>query len=306
MATSIEKNTKTLVQKKLDALFALQQKINNDATGSKAQQGTRVPLSSHVSYSAPDDYMDIEGMFGSLNTPQVNNMQFSNPLDNPESGRFNPDKSRENTLAGVDKGPNWGKAGTFAMQAAPAIYNMIRGLQKPEKTKPNYNPYEDEIRSTMRGRRFDIDPLLAANRTAQAVSNRNIRSAAGSRGALMGNLGAAQNYRMAGDAAAWSQKNNMDNQYLAEQAQMDYGLGMGRAQMDWHVQDANARNRAARNQFLGRGLSDLSMYSQNQQFMKNQRERDSQLVGLMPDMFNVFKYMPGLQDIYNTFNNGSK
>jgi hypothetical protein len=225
---------------------------------------------------------------------------FSNPLDDPNSASFDPAKSKANTLAeaGVGPGFDWGKAGNFAMQAAPAIYNMIKGLQKPQKVKANYNPYEGSARRLMANRRFDINPLLQDNRTNQAIMNRNIKSAANSRGELMSNLTAAQNSRSSADARAWSQKNNVDNQYLAEQAQMDYGLGRERAQMDWMTQDANARNLAATNQFLGQGLQDISNMSQTRELMDNQRNMDSQRNLIFRDMYkNMLPFMSGINDL---------
>jgi hypothetical protein len=205
---------------------------------------------------------------------------------------------------GGSSGPNWGKVGTFAAQMAPMLYNLGKGLQKPDKVKPNYNPYESKVRSLMANRRFNIDPLLNANLNAQAVSNRNIRNTANSRGELMGNLGAAQNYRMAGDAAAWSQKNNMDNQYMAEQAQMDANLGGNRAQMDWNTQTANAQNKAATNQFLGQSMNDFSKFSQMQQLMGNQKNRDAQLASLYPDMYSqIYQFQPAMQAIIKAAGN---
>jgi hypothetical protein len=232
-------------------------------------------------------------------------MKFSKSYDDPTSIDYSPAKSRAEALKAGPFGKkdlDWGKAGTFALQAAPAIYNMIKGLQRPDKVTPNYNPYENEIRSTMRNRRFNIDPILNANRTAQAVSNRNIRSVAGSRGELMGNLGASQNARMVGDATAWAQKNNMDNQYLSEQAQMDANLGQNRAQMDWMTQDANARNRTVTNQFMGQGINDIANLMQTRQLMNNQLLSDKQRIGVMKDALGVYRYMIGSQEIEEFLN----
>lgn len=193
---------------------------------------------------------------------------------------------------------DWSKAGAFVGQIAPMVYNMAKGLQRPDKATPNYNPYESQIRSLMANRRFNIDPLLNANLTANAVNNRNIRNVAGSRGELMGNLTASQNARMNADMSAWSTKTNQDNQYMAEQAQMDANLGANRAAMDWNVQDANARNKAATNQFMGQGLNDLSQFSQVQQQMKNQKFRDAQLASLYPDMYSqIYQFQPFMQEI---------
>lgn len=251
---------------------------NNDLWKTKANvSALKVPnLGGETSQQARD-------LYNSLESPKLTPNKTTPATANPNAGKL-----------------DWGKAGTFAGQVAPMVYNMIKGLQRPEKTTPNYNPYESKIRSLMANRRFNIDPMLNANLTAQAVTNRNIRNIANSRGEMMGNFGATQNYRMAGDASAWAQKNNMDNQYMAEQAQMDANLGGARANMDWMTQTANSQNKAATNSFLGQGFNDLGRFAQTQQLMGNQQMRDSQLAGLYPDMYGVYNFMYGAQDIVNS------
>lgn len=197
---------------------------------------------------------------------------------------------------------DWGNVGNTATQLASPVYNIMKGLSKPVKTQPKYNPYNDYIRSLMRDRRFNINPLLNQNLVGQAVTNRNITNVARSSGALLGNLGAAQNYRMADDMSAWAQKNNMDNEYLAQEAQMNYGLGRDISQMAWETQISNQQARAARNQFMGQGLLDLGNFAQVQQRMGNERLRDEQLLKIYPDMFkSMINFMPGMQDILNQY-----
>ena len=181
-------------------------------------------------------------------------------------------------------GPNWGKVGTMAGQIAPMIYNMAMGLKKPDKVRPNYNPYEGQIRSLMANRRFNIDPLLTANRTANAVANRNVRNTGNSRGEMMGNYGANQNYRMQADADAWAQKNNMDNRYMGQQAEMDAQLGWQRAGMDWNTQMENAGNKAATQQFMSQGFNELGKFAQTQQLMNNQMKNSQYLGGIYQDI----------------------
>ena len=247
-----------------------------------------------------------KGLLGSMNPPAQKGFNI-NSLGIGASG---PTQTASQAAAGIGgvvaKGASMATGLGMAAQLAPVVFNMIKGLQKPERTRPNYNPYESSARSLMANRRFNVDPMLNSNRNAQAVANRNIRNTAGSRGEMMANFGAAQNYRMAGDASAWSQKNNMDNEYMGQQAQMDAQLGQQRAQMDWNVQNANAQNKAAQQQFLGQGFSDLGQFGQVQQQMSNQKERDKQLLGLYPDMFGVYNFMNGIKDIENSFKTGKQ
>ena len=226
--------------------------------------------------------------------PNKTTLGTANPVNNTLAGKPNVQTTPTPT--------NWGKVGTFAGQVAPMLYNMFKGLQKPDKVKPMYNPYEGQIRSAMANRRFNIDPLLNANMVANAVGNRNIRNAANSRGEMMGNYGASQNQRMAGDAAAWAQKSNMDNQYLGEQAQMDANLGANRAQMDWMAQDYNLKNKTATNQFLGQGFNDLGQFAQMQQLMGNQTNNDAMLANILRSVYgpgSPTKFYGGYQDVLN-------
>ena len=226
--------------------------------------------------------------------PNKTTLGTANPVNNTLVGKPNVQTTPTPT--------NWGKVGTFAGQVAPMLYNMFKGLQKPDKVKPMYNPYEGQIRSAMANRRFNIDPLLNANMVANAVGNRNIRNAANSRGEMMGNYGASQNQRMAGDTAAWAQKNNMDNQYLGEQAQMDANLGANRAQMDWMAQDYNLKNKTATNQFLGQGFNDLGQFAQMQQLMGNQTNNDAMLANILRSVYgpgSPTKFYGGYQDVLN-------
>jgi hypothetical protein len=244
---------------------------------------------------APEPTATINPLAAS--TPPINKVTTSNIT--PTHGLVDATKNAKDGIAANTNTPiNWGKVGTTAAQLAPVIYNMFKGMQKPDKVKANYNPYESQIMGLMADRRFNIEPLLNANRVGQAVSNRSIRDVAGSRGELMGNLGATQNARMTGDAAAWAQKNNMDNQYMGQQAEMLANLGGNRSQMDWNAQMGYAQNKAATQQFTGQAFNDLSKYSQTQQLMGNQKERDAQLASLYPDMYSqIYQFQPAIQAI---------
>ena len=171
-------------------------------------------------------------------------------------------------------GPDWGGIGLQALSLAPDIYNLGQALfSKPEKIERNryFNPYTNQIRSRMNDRRFNIDPILAANRNANAIYNRNVSNASGGdRSRLLSNLLAGQNARQSADAAAYSQKINMDNQYIAEQAQMDYNLGAMNANALAMRDDINARNLAAKRNFGAAAASGMQRYALNQMQMDNQ------------------------------------
>jgi len=301
MATSIDKRTAELMvkrlQRKLDNLFAEQQSLNGNKGQGVMRKGGLVKAEGGYEEAPVNQNLNFGNEYKDYLTGKANYYDYRAPIKS--IGQGNNLIPFGNTAKTIPNNNNvgLGQAASIGSQFLPGMYNFIKGLQKPDRVSPNYNPYNNEIRSTMRNRRFDINPLLNANLTAQAVTNRNIRNTAGSRGELMGNLTASQNARMAGDASAWSQKNNVDNQYLAEQAQMDYGLGSNISQMNWATQEANARNKAATNQFMGQSMIDFSNAGQMQQLMNNQQRTDIQRAGLIKDMYGVYRFMPGMQDI---------
>lgn len=319
MATLIERNTAKLMkdrlQKELDQLFNEQESHKIKRSVKKAPEGTKVQP--FYADTTKLKNLNLGQMVWDPRKRGVNPLQFVNGNIVRDYGLASLFNENFNKLASSpkyvseskeDKKPfDWTKFGNIAMEAAPALYNVFKGLQEPDDVVANYNPYENEIRSAMRNRRFNIDPLLNQNRMAQAITNRNIRNTARSRGEQLGNYGASQNYRMTGDAGSWATKINADNQYLAEQAQVDYGLGRDRSQMDWNVQLAEAQNKAARNQFMGQGMSDVSNLAQTRELMGNQADRDKQLLELYPDMFkSIMPFMTGMQNIMKEMGYGSK
>ena len=205
------------------------------------------------------------------------------------------------TPGGKQSNTNWGGIGMQALALAPDIYNLGNALfSKPEKVERNryFNPYTNQIRSRMNDRRFNIDPMLAANRTANAVYNRNAASASGGdRSRLLSNLMGGLNARYGADAAAYAQKNNMDNQYLGEQAEMDMNLGNMNARGLMMSDDINARNMAAKRNFGASAASGLQSYALNQMQMKNQMNSQNAYLDVLQRVNPFFNQWMGIDDL---------
>jgi len=233
-------------------------------------------------------------------TPNVATSNVASPLNTPtklaQMPSYNP-----NGVQGGGAGMNWGNVGMQALALAPDIYNLGQALfSKPEKIERNryFNPYTNQIRSRMNDRRFNIDPILAANRNANAVYNRNVSNAAGGdRSRLLSNLLAGMNARQMADASAYSQKINMDNQYAAEQAQMDYNLGAMNAQALAMRDDINARNLAAKRNFGASVTSGLQQYALNQMQMNNQLASQRAYLDVLQRANPFFNQWLGLDDL---------
>lgn len=202
-----------------------------------------------------------------------------------------------------DGGMDWGGIGMQALALAPDIYNLGHALfSKPEKIARNryFNPYTNQIRSRMNDRRFNIDPILAGNRNANAVYNRNVSNAAGGdRSRLMSNLLAGMTGRQGADAAAYSQKINMDNQYLGQQAEMDYNLGAMNAQALAMSDDINARNLAAKRNFGASAASGMQRYALNQMQMNNQLASQKAYLDVLERVNPFFNQWLGINDLRN-------
>lgn len=181
---------------------------------------------------------------------------------------------------------------TTAASLAPTAYNIAQGLQPAVNLdyKDYLNPYLNDIRSTLRNRRFDINPALEGNKLAQSTYNYSLRNAAPSQAQYMGGLQTGLIGRLRADAAIRSQAEQMRNQFSYEGAMADVNLGQSVAGTKLGITDVNLKNEAARKAMLGQGLSGLSQYAQNQQLMRNQKQRDRELEKLLPSLIYNYLY----------------
>ncbi len=188
------------------------------------------------------------------------------------------------------------KAGTYA----PIAYNIGQGLfGKAEQLNPSdyYNPYENQVMSLMRSRRYNVDPELEANRMATANYYKNLREGAPSKGQYMAGLQSGQVSQRRGDAEAYVRKQNIDNSYIGEEAQTLGGFGQQRASTKYGVADVNAANKASQRRYMSTGLSQLQQAVQMNQIMAQQKEkmrnetlRDQERERLMKDYFKYYNF----------------
>jgi hypothetical protein len=228
---------------------------------------------------------------GSMNNWQNDNVQFSNPKDNPNSDQFvgggigNKDNKFGDVLSGIG-------------EMAPMLYNLGRGLfgKKDTVNDSRYaNPYEGQINSLMANRRYNIDAGLAGNEASYRTNAANMRNLGGSRGQVMGNLTGAQNAKQFADMALYGQQSNMNNQYKGEQANMMYGLGRDTVATRMNTDEGNRMTDAAKNNMVGAGMSGLQQYLLTRRQMKGQAGRDKLLINAIK-AYSPYssKWIPGL------------
>lgn len=164
---------------------------------------------------------------------------------------------------------------------APTIYNTIQGLRKPQVLDHEefQNPYESKALGLMANRRYNIDPQLQANRSTFNNMRGNLKNyAGGNASTYLSNMGQLQMNMDRMNEQAYATKQNMDNQYKAEEADMLGNLGANRAQTKFTIQDVNDRNAAIRAAHLGKATEGLSKIAQNERYMKNLGNADLQRI----------------------------
>lgn len=157
----------------------------------------------------------------------------------------------------------------------PIISNL---REKPEYQKPVYNPYASTALRAMRRRRYDINPAIRDIERNRAITNYDASQMNTNTGAdLAFRLQNASNTNRA-IADVRSTENNVNNAYLGEYAQMAANLGEQWAAESRRVDDANMANRAQARNIRRAGLSGISQYLQNNELMRNQRNRDNAML----------------------------
>jgi hypothetical protein len=177
---------------------------------------------------------------------------------------------------------------------APVVYNFAQGLKKPEELNIHKfkNPYEDSSRSLMRSRRYNMMPELRRNALERATYMRGLKESGLSKGQMLGGMSAGSMNQMRANAETIARSQNINNQYLGEQAQFDAQLGRDIVGSKFRIQDINDANAAATRNSMATGMSQLGQYSQNRQLMSNQVRRDQQLMALLPSLAPSFSIDP--------------
>jgi hypothetical protein len=186
-----------------------------------------------------------------------------------------------------------------AMSAIPALYNIGMGLfGKAEHLNANdyMNPEANKAIGLMSNRRFNIDPMLANNANQAAAAMGNVVNQGGGRGMINANRQALLSARMGADAGAFAQQQNVNNEYMGQEAQFRAGIGQQKANTRLQIKDINMQSDAAKRNQLATGLGQLGQMGQVQGLMSNQKERDSQMMVRWQEYMDMMKATPKVQN----------
>lgn len=170
---------------------------------------------------------------------------------------------------------------------SPVLYNWVPSRRKPEVEDQVLNPYTGAINRAMASRKVNIEPTLAANRRSRAIARNNMARLNPNTGMNLayGNQLATGEY--AQNASVYANRDNANNQYLGEYANMMNNLGQQYVQNTVLTNDLNARNRAAARNFGATAAGQLGQWSQTKEKMRNQARRDRQI---LPYLQNFLRY----------------
>lgn len=170
---------------------------------------------------------------------------------------------------------------------SPVLYNWVQSRRRPETEDQVLNPYSGAINRAMASRRVNIEPTLAANRRSRAIARNNMARLNPNTGMNLayGNQLATGEY--AQNASVYANRDNANNQYLGEYANMMNNLGQQYVQNTVLTNDLNARNRAAARNFGATAAGQLGQWSQTKEKMRNQARRDRQI---LPYLQNFLRY----------------
>ena len=203
------------------------------------------------------------------------------PLLNIED--FNPTLTPDEIKTPSKSSSNFGSLSGLS----PILYNWIQSRRRPEIEDQALNPYSGAINRAMASRRLNIEPTLAANRRSRAIARNNMARLNPNTGMNLayGNQLATGEY--AQNASVYANRDNANNQYLGEYANMMNNLGQQYVQNTVLTNYSNARNRAAARNFGATAAGQLGQWSQTKEKMRNQARRDRQI---LPYLQNFLRY----------------
>lgn len=189
---------------------------------------------------------------------------------------------------------------------SPILYNWIQSRRRPEIEDQVLNPYSGAINRAMASRRLNIEPTLAANRRSRAIARNNMARLNPNTGMNLayGNQLATGEY--AQNTSVYANRDNANNQYLGEYANMMNNLGQQYIQNTVLTNDLNARNRTAARNFGATAAGQLGQWSQTKEKMRNEAARDAMIY---PYLRNFLAYgNPGelIADMDNMYYNNRK
>ena len=245
-------------------------------TKKKTAKGVTTPSKQSKLVAAPGQAPLFPGQVPLLDVADFNPALASDPIYAPS---LTPDEIKTSSKSSFGFGSLSG--------LSPILYDWIQSKRRPEAEDQVINPYTGAINRAMASRKLNIEPTLAANRRSRAIARNNIARLNPNTGMNLayGNQLATGEY--AQNTSVYANRDNANNQYLGEYANMMNNLGQQYVQNTVLTNDLNARNRVAARNFGTTAAGQLGQWFQTKEEMRNQARRDRQI---LPYLQNFLRY----------------
>lgn len=204
---------------------------------------------------------------------------------------------------------NNGKTGQFITEGltslatiAPSMWNIQQGNEDPEVAAVNQlyatNAYAQPALRRMAKRRYNASPELEAINSLerrQRYAARSMGSEGGINRAMdmAGTLGLARQ-----TSEVYARKQNVDNEYIGQEANMMAQLGAQEAANQSNAMrtayDINAKNRATKKAYTQAGITGLSNYAQQLQLNTNRNRADNARLRILEQYLNMGTTRPNI------------
>lgn len=164
----------------------------------------------------------------------------------------------------------------------PSIWNAIQASKDPETVTPSElyakNQYAGKALSLMAKRRYNVNPELTALNSLERRQRYNARQL-GSEGGINRALDLAGTLALANQISnVYAKKQNVDNDYIGQQANMAAQLGAQEAVNKTTAMrtayEINAKNRATQKAYQQAALTGFANYAQQQKLDANRKRMD--------------------------------
>lgn len=242
-------------------------------------------MSGNVQYGSGLSYGGVDGAYakgGYYNNMSPNgSVQYSGPEGSSYLGQDS-----------FDPGFNLERGINQAGQYANIGYNLFQSMQPIDYYKAVQNPEYDKAIDLVSGMRYDADPAIREARRTFDQSRDAIQDfAGGSSGVALANIGGAQLKADRAKQDVIAYKQNMDNQYMSQEAQFRGNLGELKANELRKEQMFKLQAEAARRKFAGQSADDITKLSQIKMQERGQQDQDAILAELLQGNYGD---LPGL------------
>lgn len=232
--------------------------------------------------------------------PTVNgNPIANNEFQNSPSFGYKPDVKTNPTQAN-----NYNKYGYYAATAAPIVYDLAMGLQKPDTlNQEDYqNPNEGKIKSLMANRSINMKPIRDRILAGRQVALGNIKNSQGmGGGSYLSNAAQVEANTQNAYSTAQMQEMDYNNRYRGEEANTLDSLGQQRARTKLGIKDINDKNKAAKYAHLAKASEGISGFAQNEKRMSNMAKSDDLRMSALQDLFGIYGQDQDFLKFYNKY-----